>query len=394
VRNKTHSIAVIGPYANTFVTGGGSGNVFPFHATTALGGIRHALKGHHAKIRYADGQDVSAAVAAAKASQVAVVIVGDVESEGLDKSCVGLNCSSDAMASDLPVGTYPCTLPNCPPNGTNQGGLIEKVAAANPHTIVVLETGAPVVTPWRSKVSALLEAWYPGERGGDAIAHVLFGDSDPAGRLPVTFPNSASQLPTANNAFSYPGVGEIERYSEGLNVGYRWYDAHGFTPAYPFGYGRSYTQFHYSGIRVARAGSGAGTIATVSVRVRNAGHRAGTAVPELYAHLPGTANLPEPPRMLKGYTSLRLKPGQSARVTFALNGRSLARYRSSTSRWQVAAGCFGVSVGSSSRHLPLHATLAHGKAHCGAHAVSLRLSRNAANRAAVLPPQPSVRRLN
>lgn len=391
-RRTTRSVAVIGPYADRFVTGGGSGNVVPFHATTALDGIRHALKGHHATVSYADGSDVGAAVAAATASKVAVVVVGDVESEGLDKSCIGLNCSSDALTSALPLGTYPCTLPDCPPNGTAQGRLIQQVAAANHHTIVVLETGAPVVTPWRSKVSAVLEAWYPGERGGAAIAHVLFGDADPAGRLPVTFPNTASQLPTAGNPAAYPGLGLIERYAEGLDVGYRWYDAHHLEPAYPFGYGRSYTRFRYSGLRVRPAGAGAGTVATVSVRVRNVGRRTGVAVPQLYLHLPGTANLPEPPRQLKGYTSLRLRPGHAARVTFAINARSLSVYRSPGSRWQVRSGCFGVRVGSSSRDLPLHATIAHGQAHCGANAVRLRLHRNAANRANVLPPAPRIHR--
>jgi beta-glucosidase len=387
-RRTTKSIAVIGPYADTFVTGGGSGNVMPIHATTALDGIRHALKGHHAKIRYADGKNVSAAVAAAKASKVAVVVVGDVESEGLDKSCIGLNCSSDKAASTAPLGTYPCTLPNCPPNGQAQGELIKKITAANPHTIVVLETGAPVVTPWRSKVSGLLEAWYPGERGGAAIAKVLFGAANPSGRLPVTFPKAASQLPTAGSQAKYPGIGVEEYYREGLDVGYRWYDAHHLRPAYPFGFGRSYTHFRYGGLRVRRRGSGAGVIATVSVRVTNTGHRRGVAVPQLYLHLPQSDAVPEPPQVLKGYRSVSLKPGRSARVTFRLNARSIAYYDAAENRWTTKPGCIGVRVGPSSRDEPLHATLAN-RVDC-AHATRLKFSGHAADRAAVVPPRPKV----
>jgi beta-glucosidase len=392
-RRTTNSIAVIGPYANTFVTGGGSGNVFPIHATTALAGIRHALKGHHAKVRYADGSKVSAAVAAAKASKTAVVVVGDVETEGLDKSCIGLNCSSDAPATALPLGTYPCSAPNCPPNGKDEAGLIRKVAAANPHTVVVLETGAPVLTPWRSKVSAVLEAWYPGERGGTAIAKVLFGGADPAGRLPATFPKTESQLPTAGSQAKYPGIGIEEYYREGLDVGYRWYQAHHFTPAYPFGYGRSYTHFRYSGLRVHRRGSGAGTTASASVRVTNTGHRAGMAVPQLYLAMPSSAAVSEPPRELKGYRTVSLRPGHHARVTFHLNARSLAYYNVSTETWRVKKhGCFGVQIGSSSSHLPLRATLARGPAHCGSRAVRIHIKRRAANRAAVVPTPASVKR--
>jgi beta-glucosidase len=391
-KRSTRSIAVVGPYANTFVTGGGSGNVVPFHATSALAGIRRALKGHHATVRYADGSNVAAAVAAAKASKVAVVVVGDVESEGLDKSCIGLNCSSDGPSTALPLGFYPCKAPNCPPNGHHEGELIEKVAAANPHTIVVLETGAPVVTPWRSRVGAVLEAWYPGERGGTAIAKVLFGAADPAGRLPATFPRNPGQLPTAGSPLKYPGIGIEEHYSEGLDVGYRWYEAHHFSPAYPFGFGLSYTHFRYSQLRVTRVGSGPGTTASVSVRITNTGHRTGSAVPQLYLALPSSKAVPEPPRELKGYRSVTIRPGRSAQVTFHLNPRSFAYYRVSSNTWRVRPGCFGVRVGSSSGTLPLRATIAHGRAYCGPAAVRIHIAKHAANRAAVVPVAPSIRR--
>jgi beta-glucosidase len=394
-KRSTRSIAVIGPYASAFVTGGGSGNVVPFSNVSTLDGVRRALRGHHAHLRYADGSNVKAAVAAARKSKVAVVVVGDVESEGQDKSCIGLNCSSDLSDTALPLGTYPCTVPNCPPNGKDESGLIRKVAAANRHTIVVLETGAPVVTPWRSKVGAVLEAWYPGERGGTAIARVLFGKADPSGRLPATFPRNASQLPTAGSQLKYPGVGIEEHYSEGLDVGYRWYEAHHFSPAFPFGYGKSYTHFRYSRLHVHRRSSGAGTIATVSVRIANTGRRIGSAVPELYLALPASKAVPEPPRELKGYRSVRVRPGDAVRVTFHLNARSFAYYQVSTNTWRVRPGCFGVRVGSSSSAsaLRLHARIVHGHARCGSHAVRVRIAKHAANRAEVVPKVATVRGL-
>ncbi|HEX3708144.1 MAG TPA: glycoside hydrolase family 3 C-terminal domain-containing protein, partial [Mycobacteriales bacterium] len=355
--SKVHSIAVIGQYADKFVTGGGSGDVHPYSTVTTLQGIRRALRGHHATIRYAEGKDIAAAVAAAKASKYAVVVVGDVESEGQDKSCIGLNCVSDLTESTVPTNTYPCSIPNCPPNAGDETALIKAVAAANPRTIVVLETGAPVLTDWRGKVPALLEAWYPGEQGGTAIANLLLGKADPAGRLPATFPNSASQLPTAGSPASYPGLGVEEYYSEGLDVGYRWYLAHHLTPAYPFGYGLSYTSFRFSQLAVTtRPRGGAGTIATVSVRVTNTGTRSGRAVPELYLALPQSKAVPEPPLQLRGYQGVTLAPGHSTMVTFPLNARSFAHYDAAKDTWQVRrAGCFGVRVGSSVNSLPLRA---------------------------------------
>jgi beta-glucosidase len=319
-------------------------------------------------------------------------VVGDVESEGVDKSCISLNCASDVNATALPLGTYPCSAPNCPPNGHDEAGLIAKVAAANKHTIVVLETGAPVRTWWRSKVPALVEAWYPGERGGTALAKVLFGRADPSGRLPVTFPRTKLQLPTAGSAAQYPGLGVEEYYREGLDVGYRWYDATHESPAYPFGYGLTYTHFRYSQLQIRAGGPGAGTVATASVEITNTGHRAGTAVPQLYVSLPGSTAVPEPLRELKGYRSVSIQPGHRTRVTFSLNARSLAYYATSSNTWRVRRGCFGVSVGSSSRHRTLHGHLAHGAGACGGRGVRIRFGKHAANHAAVVPPPPVVTR--
>src|SRR5439155_3078131 len=163
---KLKSLAVIGPNADKFVTGGGSGNVTPFSVVTALDGIK-ARAGSGVKVTSNDGSDAAAAAAAAKAADVAVVVVGDYETEGADRQCLTLEC---------------------PNSNGDQDGLIEAVAAAQPNTIAVLETGGPVLTPWRNKVKGLVEAWYAGESGGTAIARVLFGDVDPGGRLPGTFP--------------------------------------------------------------------------------------------------------------------------------------------------------------------------------------------------------------
>ncbi len=385
-KNSLRSIAVVGQYADRFITGGGSGDVHPYSTVTALGGIRHALRGTHTTIRYAEGSDISAAVAAAKASRYAVVVVGDVESEGQDKSCIGLNCASDLTEGTLPTGTYPCSIPDCPPNAGNEAALIRAVAAANPRTVVILETGAPVLTDWRASVPALLEAWYPGERGGSAIAKLLFGQADPAGRLPVTFPDSPSQLPTAGSSAKYPGLGVEEYYTEGLDVGYRWYLAHHFKPAFPFGYGLSYTRFRFSGLRVRTSRSASGTVATVSVRVTNIGRRSGRAVPEVYLALPSSRSVPEPPLQLRGFAGVALRPGRSARVSLPLNARSFAYYNATTNRWEVRPnGCFGIRVGPSVSSLPLRATLRRGHATCGGGAIRLLLGPQSANRAAPLP---------
>src|SRR6059058_1736315 len=194
----------------------------------------------------------------------------------------------------------------------DQDGLIEKVAAAQRRTVVVLETGGPVLTPWRDKVAALVEAWYPGEAGGPAIARVLFGDTDPGGRLPATFPRSEADLPTAGDPQAYAGVGETETYKEGLLVGYRFYDAKRKHPAYPFGFGRSYTRFAFSHLSLRRRGGAV----HVALTVRNAGRRTGWAVPEVYVSMPAAAG--EPPRQLKGFAKLRLDPRTAQRVHLTL----------------------------------------------------------------------------
>jgi beta-glucosidase len=230
-----------------------------------------------------------------------------------------------------------------------------------------------VLTPWRGRVEAIVESWYPGDRGGRAIARVLFGDADPGGRLPATFPRSERDLPTAGDPRRYPGVGDVVHYSEGLFVGYRWYDRRKISPAYPFGHGLSYTRFALSAPRVRPAGRR--TAARVSIRVRNLGRRRGTAVPQLYLGLPAARGRPQPPRQLKGFAKLELRPGQARRVHFALGARAFAHWDSRRDRWAIARGCYRLWVGRSSRALGKGVRMSIG-ARCRGATVALALQRS------------------
>ncbi|MFD1535444.1 beta-glucosidase [Nonomuraea guangzhouensis] len=253
------------------------------------------------------------AVTAARRSDVALVFVNDSISEGSDR---------DSLA-----------LPG------DQDQLIEAVAAANPRTVVVLNTGTPSLMPWLNRVAGVLQAWYPGQEYGNAVAAVLFGDVNPSGRLPLTFPADDRQGPDV--AFGFPGDGTTVRYDEGLNVGYRWYDARHQRPLFPFGHGLSYTAFGYDGLR---ADSHA-----VRVRVTNTGPRAGAETAQLYLGFPGSAG--EPPQQLKGFQKVWLRPGQSTVVTFPLDGAALSTWSPAAKGWIAAHGSFTVAVGASSRDL-------------------------------------------
>jgi beta-glucosidase len=331
--HTVHSIAVIGPQARRFENGGGADDVKPERYVTPMAALRSRV-GRHVKLRYDDGSNLAHAAATARRADVAVVFASDSEGEDREKIAPTVDGSAGSTS--------------------DQTGLINAVAAANKHTIVVLETGDPVVTPWRNDVAGMIEAWYPGEAGGAAIAHVLFGDADPGGRLPVSFPASSSKYPTANNPTTN---GPEVDYSEGVFVGYRWYDENHVSPAYPFGYGLSYSRFRFSHLRVSGH--------AVRVTVANTGHRAGVAVPELYLGMPSpSAKVKQPPRQLKGYRSVRLAPGQRDTVSFPLNRRSFSYWNVNANRWRVARGCYRVEVGSSSRHLPLRGVISRGGAHC------------------------------
>ncbi len=322
-------VAIIGVNANRFVTGGGSGNVTPYSFVSPLAALRGRL-GSGVKVTYDDGTDSTRAASDARAADVAIVFAGDYDTEGNDRLCLTLEC---------------------PPFEGNQDNLIAAVAGAQHRTAVVLQTGGPVLTPWRAQVPAILEAWYPGGQAGPAITRVLFGDVDPSGRLPTTFPASASQLPTANNPQRYPGVNERVTYSEGLLVGYRWYDARRLAPAYPFGFGLSYTSFSLGRLKVRALGSGR---FSVVVPVRDAGSRAGAEVVELYVGDPASG---EPPHQLKAFAKVFLRPDQHKLVTLGLDRTSFEVWDTSRSAFVVPAGRYHLYVGTSSRDLPLAASV-------------------------------------
>ena len=260
------------------------------------------------------------AVAAAKKASVAVVFASNYETEGADLATINL------------------------PASENQ--LIEAVAAVNPHTVVVLNTGSGVTMPWLSRVEGVIEAWYPGQNDGDDIAAVLFGDVNPSGKLPVTFPRSLSQVP-ASTAAQWPGTGGKVQYSEGVLVGYRWYTTKGITPLFPFGYGLSYTSFAYSRLVVRCGPSGD---YQVSADVTNTGGRTGADVAQLYVGDPAATG--EPVEQLKGDQRVTLRPGQSTRVTFTVPRSDFAWWNG---HWEVSPGNYALMVGDSSASLPLTA---------------------------------------
>jgi beta-glucosidase len=353
---RVKSIAVIGSHADAGVlSGGGSAQVdppggnavrTPERAAAAMSGVpvwysSSPLKAIRAKtpnaqVQYNDGSDPAAAAALARSSGVAIVFVNQPASEG----------------RDLPGLSLP----------GNQDKLVAEVAAANPRTIVVLETGGVVTMPWIDSVSAVLAAWYPGIRGGEAIANILFGDVNPSGKTPLTFPKSEADLPhqapfgppDATSAAPEGGtlalgwsVAPFDMpYTEGLKVGYKWYDAEGKTPLFAFGHGLSYTTFAYSGLRVEH-----GYRTTVSLTVRNTGKRAGVEIAQVYVSLPASSG--EPPKRLVAWQPVDLKPGQSKAVTLTIDPLHLSVFNTAKDSWELPAGEYKFWAGGSSRSLPL-----------------------------------------
>jgi len=366
------SIAVIGGHADAGVlSGGGSSQVSPagdnpvppaplqdanilgaaatvYYRSVPLKGIAAKVPG--ASVKFDTGTDIASAVALARASQVAIVFAVQLASEGEDLPNLSLTANQDA--------------------------LIQAVAAANPHTVVVLETGGPVTMPWIDQVSAVLEAWYPGIRGSEAIANILFGDVNPSGRLPLTFPRSEADLPhpklnrqPAPAAAASTGmpleppryvVGDVPArpgflmnttpfdavYDEGLRVGYKWYDAERKQPLFPFGFGLSYTSYAYSGLKV-EAGKGL----TVSFDVSNTGDRAGEETAQVYLTLPASTG--EPPRRLVGWSKVALGPGERKSVTVDVEPLFLSVFNTDRHAWEIVSGEYQVWAGPSSRELPL-----------------------------------------
>ena len=265
------------------------------------------------------------AVALARSSDVAVVFAADFETEGEDLADI-----------ELPG---------------DQNRLIGAVAAANPHTIVVLNTGSAVTMPWVDSVAAVLETWYPGQEDGNALAAVLFGDVNPSGRLPVTFPRRLADVPAASPD-RWPGVDGRVRYSEGLLVGYRWYAAKEIAPLFPFGYGLSYTTFGFTHLSVT---PGRGRTVRVSASVTNTGRRAGAEVVQLYVAHPAADS--EPPWQLSGFKRVSLAAGRTARVTFDLDARAFAYWDAASGGWRVSRGTYRIGVGDASDRLPLEAAV-------------------------------------
>jgi beta-glucosidase len=234
----------------------------------------------------------------------------------------------------------PLTLEN------DQDALIDAVAAATGKTVVVLQTGGPILMPWLGKVGAVVEAWYSGSEGGTAIARVLTGEIDASGRLPVTFPAGLAQLPrpVLDGDPSKPDDGFPVDYTiEGAAVGYKWFDKKGHAPLFAFGHGLSYTSFAYENLK---AETKDGTL-TVSFDVRNTGKRAGKAVPQVYVS--PKAGGWEAPQRLAGFSKIELAPGATTKVTLSVDPRLLATWNEKAHGWSVAAGDYTVTLGGSSR---------------------------------------------
>ena len=226
------------------------------------------------------------------------------------------------------------------------------MAEANPRTVVVLNTGGPVLMPWVGRAGAVLQAWLPGQQFGEALAAVLFGDTDPGGRLPVTFPATPDQGPITGPE-RWPGTDGDARYDEGVLVGYRWFDAHGQEPLFPFGHGLSYGEYEYGQVR-ADHDQATGAI-PVTVQVTNTGARPGAEVVQLYVAAPPAAG--QPPRQLKGFAKVRLDPGATTEVTLRLDPGDLAAYDEPSGTWVTHPGRYELLAGRSSRDIRGRATV-------------------------------------
>lgn len=265
---------------------------------------------------------ITDAANAAAAANVAIVYANDFESEGSDLSNI-----------DLPG---------------QQNQLIEAVAAAQPNTVVVLNTGSAVTMPWLDDVKGVVEAWYPGQQSGNSIAALLFGDVNPSGHLPVTFPKSLADVP-ASTAAQWPGTGGTVQYSEGLDVGYRWYDAKNIAPLFPFGFGLSYTTFRVSGLHASKVMNEGGTVSAVA-SVTNTGSRAGSDVVQLYLTQPKAAG--EPPESLVGFQRVTLRPHQTRQVHFTVSAQQASYWNTDAQTWALTPGTYTLRAGDSSASLP------------------------------------------
>jgi beta-glucosidase len=280
-----------------------------------------------AKIMYDEGKNSEAAAATARSADVVLLMVGNKDREGRDRS-------------DL-------SLPD------KQDELVSAVAAANPHTIVILKTGGAVLMPWLDRVAAVLEVWYPGEEDGNVVADLVFGDVNPSGKLPLTFPKAESDMP-AHTPQQYPGVNGTAIYSEGLQVGYRWYDAQKITPLFPFGYGFSYTTFGLRNLKSPMEVR-AGDSLSLTLDLANTGSRTGAEVVQVYVNAPDAAG--EPPKQLKAFAKITLAPNQTKHIAMKLNSRAFSIWDKAKNQWTIVPGKYEVYAGTSSRDLPLHTSV-------------------------------------
>ena len=331
--NKEDEIAFIGEFARKpRFQGGGSSHINCFKTVGAL----EAAKG--LKVNYAPGYSVAQdeataemiaeAVAAAKKAKAAIVFAGlpdSYESEGYDRQHM--------------------RMPAC------QNKLIEAVAEANPNTVVVLHNGAPVEMPWIGKVKGVLEAYLAGQAVGEAAVRILFGDANPCGKLPETFPLKLEDNPSY---LYYGGEGDVTEYREGVFVGYRYYDKKKMDVLFPFGFGLSYTTFEYSGLKLSAEKIRDTDTLTVTLAVKNTGNRAGKTVVQLYVGDAESTPL-RPVRELKGFVKTALQPGESKEVSFTLDKRAFAYWNRQIHDWHVESGVFTIEAGDSSRFLPLKA---------------------------------------
>ena len=338
---KLTSIAVIGDDAERLQAyGGDSARIKAFYEISPLEGILRRAGGN-VKVTFSEGWrkdgDAAAlaarAVLAAKAADVAIVVAGLNRQRPFD--CEG----ADRKDLKLPYG---------------QDTLIQQVVQANPRTIVVLVSGGPVeMDAWLVQVPAVVEAWYGGMEAGTAIAGVLFGDVNPSGKLPCSFPKKLEDTPAfAGGARAYPGENGVEHYDEGLLVGYRWYDTKAVEPLFPFGFGLSYTNFTYSDLKLTAGSGPQGPVVTLEFEVTNTGGHGGAEVAQVYVHQ-AKPELSRPVRELKGFRKVFLKPGEKRTVSIPLGRDAFAYYNPEKGGWVAEKDDFTISVGSSSRDFRL-----------------------------------------
>ncbi len=338
---KLKTIAVIGENATRLhAHGGDSSGIKAFYEINPFAGIVSRV-GKKVNVIYSEGyaKDGGAdlaerAVAAAKAADAVIYIGGLNHDKGFD--CEG----ADRKDMKLPY---------------DQNELIRKIVAANPKTIVVLEGTMVEMDAWLDKVPALVQAWYPGMEGGNALAGVLFGDVNPSGKLPATFPKMLADSPahaSGNAPGNYPGTNGTVTYAEGLLVGYRWYDTKHIEPQFPFGFGLSYTTFEYANLKLI-PGDGSNALVTAQFDLKNTGNRAGAEVAQLYVHEQNPA-LPRPEKELKGFKKVFLQPGETRTVAIPLNRGAFSYYDPARKSWVAQPDVFEIEAGSSAGDIRLH----------------------------------------